>query len=88
MGQKTTQFLCESFKKNKKEYFENINVKNINCNKKFWKTIKRFFSNKALNANKLMLLQKNNFISVNQYFTSITKQLNLKTSLKLKILKT
>ena len=39
--QKTTQFLYKSFEKNKKkEYFENINVKDINDNKKFWKTIR------------------------------------------------
>ena len=39
--QKTTQFLYKSFEKNKKkEYFETINVKDINDNKKFWKTIR------------------------------------------------
>ena len=48
---KTAQFLCESFKKNKKRYFENINVKDINDNKKFWKTIKPFFSNKGTLTN-------------------------------------
>ena len=86
------QFLSESFKKNKKEYFENINVKDINDNKNFWKTIKPFFSNKGLNTNKLMIIEKNNPISeesilantMNQYFTSITKQLNLKKSPQLK----
>ena len=49
---KKEQFLCKSFKENKAEYFENINVKYINDNKKFWKTIKPFFSNKGLNTNK------------------------------------
>ena len=89
---KTAQFLCKPFKKNKKEYFENINVKDINDNKKFWKTIKPFFSNKGLNTNKLMLIENNNLISeesvlantMNQYFTNITKQLNIKKSSQLK----
>ena len=89
---KTAQFLCKPFKKNKKEYFENINVKDINDNKKFWKTIKPFFSNKGLNTNKLMLIENNNLISeesvlantMNQYFTNITKQLNIKKSPQLK----
>ena len=50
--------------------------------------MKPFFSNKGLSTNKLMIIEKNNFISeesilantMNQYFTSITKQLNLKKS--------
>ena len=58
----------------------------------FWKTIKPFFSNKDLSINKLMLIEKKNLISeesfvantMNQYFTSISKQLNLKKSSRLK----
>ena len=81
-------------RKTKKEYFEDINAKDINDNKKFWKTIKPFFSNKGLNTNKLMIIEENNLISeesilantMNQYFTSITKQLNLKKSPQLKYL--
>ena len=80
------QFLCKPFKKNKKEYFENINVKDINDYEKFWKTRKPFLSNKGLNTNTLMLIEHNNLISeesklantMNQYFTSITKELILK----------
>ena len=89
---KKQQFLCKPFKKNKKEYFENIDVNDINYNKKFWKTIKSFFSNKGLNTNKLMLIDNNNLISegsvfantINQYFTNITKQMNIKKSPQLK----
>ena len=63
--------------KQKKEYFESINIKDLNDNKKFWKTIKPFFSNKGLNTNKLMLIEKNSLISevsvlaktMGQYFT-------------------
>ena len=40
------QFLCKFLRKTKKQYFENNSVKDINENKKFWKTIKLFFSNK------------------------------------------
>ena len=73
-------------RKTKKEYFENINVKDTHDNRKFWMTIKPFFSNKGLNTNKLMIIEKNNLISKesvlanmkNQYFTSIPKQPNLK----------
>ena len=45
-----------------KEHFKNINVKDINDNKTFWKTIKPFFSSKGLNTNKLMILEINNLI--------------------------
>ena len=85
---KQCNFCVNLLRKTKKEYLENINVKDINDNKKFWKTIKPFFSNKGLNTNKLMLIEDSNLISeesilantMNQYFTSITKQLNLKKS--------
>ena len=36
-------------KKTKKAYYSNINLKNIVDNKKFWKTVKRFCSNKSSN---------------------------------------
>ena len=83
---KTAPFLCKPFNKNKKEYFENVNVKDINDDKKFWKAIKPFFSNK------LMLTEDNHLISeesvlantMNQHFTNITKQLNVKKSPQLK----
>ena len=89
---KQHKFCVNLLRKTKKEYFENINVKDTNNNKKFWKKIKPFFSNKGLNTNKLMIIEKNNLISeesivantMNQYFTSITKELNLKKSPQLK----
>ena len=49
---KKSNFCVNLLRKTKQEYFENINVKYINDNKKFWKTIKPFFSNKGLNTNK------------------------------------
>ena len=50
--------------------------------------MKSFFSNKGLNTNKLILIEGDNLIleesvlanTMNHYFTSITKQLNLKNS--------
>ena len=86
--EKQRDFCVNFLRKTKKEYFENINVKDINDNKKFWETIKPFFSNKGLNTNKLMLIEDNNLISeesvlantMNRYFTNITQQLNLKQS--------
>ena len=46
--------------------------------------MKPFFNNKGLNTKKLMIVEKNNLISMNQCFTSIIVQLNLKKSPQLK----
>ena len=67
-------------------YFQNTNVKDTSKSKKFWKTINPFFINTDLNTNKLVLIEKTNLImkesvlanTMKKYFTSITKQLNLK----------
>ena len=79
--QKLRNFCVNLFRETKKKSFENINIKDINNNKNFWKTIKPFFNHKRLNTNKLMLIEKNNLISeesvladtMNQCFTSIRK---------------
>ena len=54
-------------------------------NKKFWKTIKPFFSNKGINSNKLMLREKDVVADVkalatlmNNYFVNVTADLDLK----------
>ena len=87
--EKQRDFCINLLRKTKKEYFKNINVKDINDNKKFWKTIKPFFSNKVVNTNKLLIEDNSLKESVlantmNQYFTNITKQLNTKKSPQLK----
>ena len=73
---------CINLLRKRQEYFGNINVKDINVNKKFRKIIKPFFSNKGLNTNRLMLMYNKNLISeefvlantMKQYFTSITTE--------------
>ena len=54
--------------------------------KHFWKTIKPFFSNKGLNTNNIMLIEKNELVYkeeiianiINNYFTNIITYLKLK----------
>ena len=75
-------FLC----KTKAEYFQKLNVKDLLDNRKFWKTIKPFFSNKGLNSSKLMLKENNRLITeekelatvMNNFFVNITESLDLK----------
>ena len=61
-------------------------MKDLTDNKKFWKTIKPFFSNKGLNLNKLMVREKDVVVAVkealttlmNNYFVNVTADLDLK----------
>ena len=56
--------LCVNLlRKTKTEYFQKLNVKDLSNNRKFWKTIKPFFSNKGLNSNKLMLKENRRLIT-------------------------
>ena len=59
-------------------------------NKKFYKTIKPFFSNKVLNSNKLMPREKDVVVAdekalaalMNNYFVNITADLDLKQDME------
>ena len=82
---KQRNFCVNLLRKTKTEYFQKLNVKDLSDNKKFWKTIKPFFSNKGLNSNKLML-KENRIITeekeldtvMNTFFVNITESLDLK----------
>ena len=52
------KLLCQT----KEKYFSDINVKSTSDNKKFWKNIKPFFSNKGLNTNNMMPVEDNEII--------------------------
>ena len=76
-------------RKNKKEYFNSLNIKQVSDNKPFWKSVKPFFSDKGSNSSKITLVEENNIISdeeeianlMNNYFIDITKTLNPKKQL-------
>ena len=57
---KQRNFCVDLLRKTKTEYFKNLNVKDLSDNRKFWKTIKLYFTNKGLNPNKLLLKEKGN----------------------------
>ena len=44
--------------KTKQDYFSNIDIKSVTDTKKFWKTIKPYFSNIGLSSNKIFLSEK------------------------------
>ena len=55
----------------KKDYFQNLNVKDLLDNKKFWKTIKPHLSNKGLNSNKMLVKEKDKLVSNEKQLASI-----------------
>ena len=85
---KQINFCTNLLKKTKSEYFRNLNIKELNDNKKFWKKIKPFFSDKDLETNNIILKEKNELITnsstlanlFNNYFINITSTLKLKQS--------
>ena len=86
---KTQRNFCTNLlRKAKKEYFSKLEIIKISDSKKFWKTIKPFFSDKGLNCNKMMLSENDQIISdetaiadtKNKYFVNITKKSKLKQS--------
>ena len=86
---KQRNFCVTLLRRTKKEYFQNLNVKDLSDNKKFWKIIKPYFSNKGLNSNKMLLKEKGELVSdekqlasiMNKFFINITKSLKLKEDL-------
>ena len=49
-------------------------MKDLSDNKKFWKTIKPYFSNKGLNSNKILLKEKGELVSNKIELASIMKK--------------
>ena len=85
---KQRNFCTNLLKKTKSEYFRNLNTKELSDNKKFWKKIEPFFSDKGLETNNIILKEKTELITnsstlanlFNNYFINITSTLKLKQS--------
>ena len=82
--------ICSNIlKSTKKTFFETLNTNEITDNRKFWKTVKPFFTDKCKTTNNIILTEKNETLNdnkkisniFNEYFTNITKGLNLRESI-------
>ena len=74
IGQTTKKHFCiNRLCKNKAEYFQALNIKDLPDNRKLRKTKNLYFSNKGLNSNKLMFKEKKR---------PITKEKSLAAELK------
>ena len=83
---KKQRHICVNLlRKSKKQYFNNIDFKNVTDNEKLWKTIRQKFPNKCKTANTIILVENeknlqdekaiaNTFIN---YFTKVTHSLGL-----------
>ena len=74
------------FRKTKKAYYPNLNVKDVVDNKKFWKATKSFFSDKSNNFENKSLIENDNLRTddfeiaktFNKYFQNLVTNLDLK----------
>ena len=72
-------------RKEKKKYFDNLDVNKVVDNKNFWKTIKTHFSDKVGNSDKISLIDDNVIITddltiaetFSEYFSSVVKNLQI-----------
>ena len=77
-------------RKTKKAYYSNLNVKDVVDNKKFWKTIKSFFSDKSNNFENISLIENGNLLAddfetaetFNKYFQNLVPKLGIKVPSK------
>ena len=74
------------FRRQKKNFYNNLDPKLVTDNKKFWKTIKPLFSEKHFTSNKITLLEEEEIISddhaiteiFNSYFSNVVENLDIK----------
>ena len=82
---KQRNFCVSLLRKVKREYFANLNEKNITDNRKFWQTVKPFLSEKNKSREKITLVKNEEVISddvevantLNNYFSNVVKNLNI-----------
>ena len=78
--------LCvKLFRKEKRNFYKNLNISDVTDNKRFWKTVKPILSDKGRSNSKITLIENDTIISndkevaetLNDYFVSITDSLGL-----------
>ena len=82
-----TNYCVSLIRKTKRDYYSNLNHKQVTDNKIFWKTIKPFFTDKGINNEKITLIEngeellKNEEVTenLNNLFSDIISNLKLPT---------
>ena len=73
------------FRREKRNYYNNLDISLVTDNKKFWKTVKPFFSDKLQTNNKIVLIEDETIISndvevaetMNEFFITVTDSLGI-----------
>ena len=83
---KQRNFCSKLYKKERKKFYDNLDIKNITDNQKFWKTLKLLLSDKAkCGSSKINLVENDEILSTdkeiaeafNNYYSNAVKSLNL-----------
>ena len=82
---KQRNYVVSFVRKSKREYYNNLDIKKILDNKKFWKTVKPFFLDKISRNNKIILIENGNVLSEedavsetqNNIYSNIITNLNI-----------
>ena len=60
---KQKNYCSKLYKKERKQYFANLSLKNVTDNKKFWQTVKPFFSEKGSLSQRINIIKDNSIVS-------------------------
>ena len=79
---KYRNYCVRLFKKEKKKYYERLDIKRFADNKKFWKTVKPLFSDKQVHHRKITLIENDEIISndaniveiMNAFFSNVVEK--------------
>ena len=61
--QKQRNFCVSLLRKTKRNYFKNVKIQDLTDNKKFWKTIRPYFSDNGYNETKITIVEKDSIIT-------------------------
>ena len=81
---KQNNYCSRQYKKERKRFYNNLNLKDYTENKVFWKMVKPFLSDKSNSSNKITLVVDDGIISeekkvseiINSYFADTVEQLD------------
>ena len=60
---KQRNFCVSLLRKINRNYFKNVKIQDVTDNKKFWKTIQPYFSDKGYNQTKITIVEKDSIIT-------------------------
>ena len=83
---KQRNYCVNLLRKIKKNYYANLDINNVTDNKKFWSTVKPFFSDKSTTGKNITLIDGDNIIStekqvaetMNHFFSNAVNSLKIK----------